>query len=46
MWGMTGMGGCQAALQIVNTTGTYQAQFKQSSSGTYSNSFVSFRGTQ
>jgi hypothetical protein len=43
-YGMTGMGGCQAALQIVSATGTYQPQFTQSRSGTYSNSFVSFKG--
>jgi hypothetical protein len=43
LYGMTGMGSCQAALQIVNATGSYQAQFQQLSSGTYSNSFVSFK---
>jgi hypothetical protein len=42
-YGMTGMGSCQAALQIVNATGMYQIQFTQSKSGTYSNSFVSFK---
>ncbi len=46
-YGMTGVGSCQAALQIVNATGTYQMQFTQNKSGTYSNSFVSFKaGTQ
>ena len=42
-YGMYGMGTCQAALQIVSATGTYQTQFTQSGSGTYSNSFVSFK---
>jgi len=42
-YGMNGIGSCQAALQIVNTAGTYQVQFKQGSSGSYSNSFVAFK---
>jgi hypothetical protein len=43
MWGMTGIGSCQAAVQIVNTAGAYRAQFNQGSAGTYANSFVSFK---
>jgi chitobiase/beta-hexosaminidase-like protein len=43
-YGMTGMGSCQAAVQIVSAPGAYQTQFQQLSPGTYSNSFVSFKG--
>jgi hypothetical protein len=42
-YGMTGVGGCQAGLRIVNTTGSYKAEFEQSDVGTYANSFVTFK---
>jgi hypothetical protein len=40
-WGMTGVGGCQGAVRVVNSTGTYKAQFDQTGNGSFANSFVS-----